>query len=68
MTDQNGNLQLLLPVKYANKNFSILAAVVMYDAVKIKIKNKHSTFTKELKIYLKKAFIDMNKPVIICCY
>src|SRR5579862_8997345 len=52
-TDQYGNFKFLLPVKYVNKNFSILIECLGFAAIKIKIKNKQSTFTKELNIHLK---------------
>jgi len=66
-TDQNGNFILLFPIKYANKNFSILVASVGFAPLEIKIKNKHSIPAKELNVHLKAAIIDMNTPVIICC-
>jgi|SRR5579862_7655387 len=66
-TDQNGNFILLFPIKYEDKNFSILVASVGFAPLKIKIKNKHSTPTKELYVHLKAAIIDMNTPVTICC-
>jgi hypothetical protein len=66
-TDEYGNFKLLLPAKYANKNFSILIGCVGFAALKIKIRNKQSTFTKELNIHLKAAVPDMNTPVTICC-
>ncbi|HLX92208.1 MAG TPA: carboxypeptidase-like regulatory domain-containing protein [Puia sp.] len=65
-SDQNGNFQLLLPTRYANKNFAIRVALIMYDPVRIKVKNKQLTLTKEIKIYLKKAFVDLNKLVLLC--
>ena len=60
----DGSFDLKLPEKYAKKNFSILVFALGYESYKIKIKNKHSPLPKDLLVYLKQRFIDMNEVFI----
>ena len=61
----DGGFRLTVPEKYSKKNFSILVSSLGYESRKIKIKNKQSPSNKDLMVYLKQKFIDMNEVITI---
>jgi len=61
----DGGFRLTAPKKYSKKNFSILVSSLGYESRKIKIKNKQSPSNKDLMVYLKQKFIDMNEVITI---
>jgi len=60
----DGSFRLKLPEKYSKKNFSIQVFSLGYESSKIKIKNKRSPLSKDLLVYLKQRFNDMNEVFI----
>jgi hypothetical protein len=67
-TGQNGDFKLLLPIKYANKNFSVFVAEVGFAHTKLEIKNKQSTLTKELNIHLKQVKQALDEVITVGGY
>lgn len=61
--DRNGNFKLLLPIKYANKNFSISVAELGYAHATLESKNKQSTLTR-VKDSSKRNYAEIRREVV----
>jgi hypothetical protein len=66
ITNSVGQFKLLLPIKYRQKNFTIISACVGFEQEKLKVFNKKKFDNKNL-IFMLRPRNDLDEVVQICC-